>query len=432
MDAHLADTDETELERLFAEARRYPLLRAEQEKDIDRRKWAAVEALQTLLIDDAPGIAYLCAWAGSTATTPLDVAYFRNREHHFILRREIGEYLPGGKRSEAVEALYTALQADAASDTRIQALSALELPASLCVGIATVVLRRAGGRAPDTVADALQHWENYWNPTAREVPPAPGKATRERLEKLLGEYADARDGLTMHNLRLVYSIAGRYRGKGVSYLDLIQEGTLGLIRAAEKYDYRKGFRFSTYCFNWITQAIRRHIGDTGNLIRYPTHVQEQVNRLYRLRLTERQQRGEEPSDAQLAEAAGLTLEKTRDLLQLRNIGISLDAADVRRRRQQHARQHVRRALLGSGRKRRERIPAQNDSSRNWSSSTRRSGKWWSPGGACMQALPCPAPRLPIAWACPGSGCVNWSAPPWANSAAMSGCARFLRTTSRIP
>ncbi|MDP5071921.1 MAG: sigma-70 family RNA polymerase sigma factor, partial [Congregibacter sp.] len=130
---------------------------------------------------------------------------------------------------------------------------------------------------------------------------------------------------TMHNLRLVYSIAGRYRGKGVNYLDLIQEGTLGLIRASEKYDQSKGFRFSTYCFNWITQAIRRHVGDTGGLIRYPTHVQEQVNKLYRLRITEKQRTGEEPGDAALAKAAGLSLEKTRDLLQLRNLGVSLDA-----------------------------------------------------------------------------------------------------------
>jgi len=326
VDAYSADTDDAELERLFAEARRYPLLRAEQEKDIDRRKWDAVEALQALLVDDPTARAYLGDWASSTATTPLDVAFFSNREHHFILRREIGDYLPGGKRGADVEALYQSLQAGKPSREQLaEQLATLELPASLSVGIATVLLRRAGGRSADTVADALQQWEGFWPRELRGGSANMDSAVRGELRHLLSAYADARDTLTMHNLRLVYSIAGRYRGRGVPYLDLIQEGTLGLIRAAEKYDYRKGFRFSTYCFNWITQAIRRHIGDSGNLIRYPTHVQEQVNRLYRLRLTEKQQRGAEPSDAELADIAGLSLEKTRDLLQLRNIGVSLDA-----------------------------------------------------------------------------------------------------------
>ena len=178
----------------------------------------------------------------------------------------------------------------------------------------------------NTVADALARWAHFWAPIAKKK--AAVSIAADSAEALLGElkrYSEARDTLTMHNLRLVHSIAGRYRGKSVNYLDLVQEGTLGLIRAAEKYDHRKGFRFSTYCFNWITQAIRRHVGDAGGLIRYPTHVQEQVSKLYRLRLTEQQRTGEEPGDAALAEAAGLSLEKTRDLLQLRNLGISLDA-----------------------------------------------------------------------------------------------------------
>jgi RNA polymerase sigma factor (sigma-70 family) len=131
--------------------------------------------------------------------------------------------------------------------------------------------------------------------------------------------------LVMHNLRLVYSIAGKNKGKGIAYLDLIQEGTLGLIRAAEKYESRKGFRFSTYCFNWITQSIRRYVGDAGGLIRYPTHVQEQVAKLYRHKNLEQSRSGVEPTEAELAESAGIGLEKTRNLLQLRNLGISLDA-----------------------------------------------------------------------------------------------------------
>ena len=129
----------------------------------------------------------------------------------------------------------------------------------------------------------------------------------------------------MHNLRLVYSIAARYKGRGVSYLDLVQEGTLGLIRAAEKFEFEKGFRFSTYCFNWITQAIRRYVGDVGTLIRLPTHVQEQLGRLYKERAIETARTGAEPDEETLATNLGMDLEKTRQLLQLRNLGVSLDA-----------------------------------------------------------------------------------------------------------
>jgi RNA polymerase sigma factor (sigma-70 family) len=325
VDSYISDVDDRELERMFADARRYPLLTAEKERAIDDSKWSAVEAMQALLIQDEAALSYLRAWTANSAVTPLDIAYFDNRDHHFILRREMGEYLSDGKRSDAMEALHSALLRRRSERHTATRLAALELPASLTVGLVAVLLRRAGAEVADTVADALERWESYWTTL---LPSSEERLTpnmRIALEELLERYSDARDTLTMHNLRLVYSIAGRYRGKGVNYLDLVQEGTLGLIRAAEKYDHRKGFRFSTYCFNWITQAVRRHVGDTGNLIRYPTHVQEQVSKLYRLRMERQQRTGEEPSDVELAEIAGLPLEKTRDLLQLRNIGVSLDA-----------------------------------------------------------------------------------------------------------
>lgn len=329
MDAYSSSVDDQDLERLFSEARRYPLLTAVQEKEIDQRKWSAVEAMHALMLRDAGALAFLREWASNTALTPLDIAYFSNRDLHFVLRREMGEYLPEGKSSEAMEALYAALRKGRSERLLAQRLADLALPASLSVGLVAMLLRRAGSDVADTVADALGQWAGYWSVTsgaaAPDGQPVIESNTRIALDDLMEQYSDARDTLTMHNLRLVYSIAGRYKGKGVNYLDLIQEGTLGLIRAAEKYDHRKGFRFSTYCFNWITQAVRRHVGDQGNMIRYPTHVQEQVSKLYRLRIEVKQRTGTEPSEAELAEAAGMTLEKTRDLLQLRNIGVSLDA-----------------------------------------------------------------------------------------------------------
>ena len=145
------------------------------------------------------------------------------------------------------------------------------------------------------------------------------------MRRALRDYTEARDALVMHNLRLVHSIAGRYRGRGVGYLDLVQEGTLGLIRAAEKFEYAKGYRFSTYCFNWITQAVRRYVGDTGSLIRLPTHVQDQVNKVYRERAIEQAKTGMEPDAAQLAKKLGMDKQKTKEILEVRNLAISLDA-----------------------------------------------------------------------------------------------------------
>ncbi|MFK7830421.1 MAG: RNA polymerase sigma factor RpoD/SigA [Congregibacter sp.] len=324
MESLSAETEEKDLERLFAEARRYPLLTADQERDIDNRKWKSVAKIQQTMAEDPALRHFVAEWSGNTALTPLDIAYFSNRDHHFILRREMANYMADGKQSASMEAVHSALQKDRSARLVQQRLDALEMPASLAVGLAVVCLRRAGHTFSDSVADALQQWATFWTRMEKRPTPALAEETHNVLRELLQQYSDARDTLTMHNLRLVYSISGRYRGKGVNYLDLIQEGTLGLIRAAEKYDHRKGFRFSTYCFNWITQAVRRHVGDTGGLIRYPTHVQEQVSKLYRLRITEKQRTGIEPGDAELAEAAGMTLEKTRDLLQLRNLGVSLD------------------------------------------------------------------------------------------------------------
>ncbi|MEM1402373.1 MAG: sigma-70 family RNA polymerase sigma factor [Pseudomonadota bacterium] len=325
MDSLATETEERDLERLFAEARRYPLLTSQQEKEIDGSKWESVRGMLLLFTTDPAIREYLLEWASNAALTPIDIAFFEQRDHHFILRREMATYLPDGKSADQMEALNKALLNKRSDRLVAQRLETLELPASLIVGLATVVLRRDGVDQADSVADALQQWGAFWTKTKASAATPLAETTRGRLRDLLRQYAKARDSLTMHNLRLVYSIAGRYRGKGVNYLDLVQEGTLGLIRAAEKYDHSKGFRFSTYCFNWITQAIRRHVGDTGGLVRYPTHVQEQVSKLYRLRITEKQRTGVEPGDAALAEAAGLSLEKTRDLLQLRNLGISLDA-----------------------------------------------------------------------------------------------------------
>ena len=248
---------------------------------------------------------------------------FPSREQHFTLRRELAPYFSDGNRAEAARTSYKVLRGRVSKKRATETVANLQIPASLTVGIAVFMLRRAGGQFPDAVADAVGHWSRHW------ISPTPPIALEpdilKTIRRALREYTEARDALVMHNLRLVHSIAGRYRGRGVGYLDLVQEGTLGLIRAAEKFEFAKGYRFSTYCFNWITQAVRRYVGDTGSLIRLPTHVQDQVNKVYRERAIEQAKTGMEPDAAQLAKKLGMDKQKTKEILEVRNLAISLDA-----------------------------------------------------------------------------------------------------------
>lgn len=314
--------EDRDLELMFAEARRYPLLTAEQEREIDGRKWAAVTALHTLFASVPELIGYTQFFLEQCQSNPPEIKRFSNREQHFVLRRELAAYFTDGDHAKqaVAAAKLSQLKTDKARRARIKDL---ELPASLTVGMAVAMLRRAGGQFPDSVADAIAAWERQWSPPVMGL--SLERDTLKALRRELRLYTEARDALVMHNLRLVYSIAGRYKGRGVSYVDLVQEGTLGLIRAAEKFEFEKGFRFSTYCFNWITQAVRRYVGDSGTLIRFPTHIQEQMGRLYKERAIEHARTGLEPDDETLAANLGMDLQKTRQLLQLRNLGVSLDA-----------------------------------------------------------------------------------------------------------
>lgn len=157
---------------------------------------------------------------------------------------------------------------------------------------------------------------------ARNRPHPPKK--REQLKRLVKDGQEARQQLIKANFRLVVSIAKKYVGRGVSFQDLIQEGNIGLIRAVEKFDYHRGYKFSTYATWWIRQAVTRAIADQGRTIRVPVHMCERINKMSRVTRTLVQNLGRDPTSDEIAQELGTTSKKVEKIIEVAQRPLSLE------------------------------------------------------------------------------------------------------------
>ena len=184
----------------------------------------------------------------------------------------------------------------------------------------------AGGVTQDYIAEDIEAVKQELAGLKELVVDTPTQLTKRlrAIDRVFGQYEETKRTLSSANLRLVVSIAKKYRNRGLSFLDIIQEGNTGLMRAVDKYEYRRGYKFSTYATWWIRQAITRAIADHARTIRIPVHMIETMSRLRVASKILLQRLGREPTPEEIAEEADMSVEETRRVLKISKHPISLD------------------------------------------------------------------------------------------------------------
>jgi RNA polymerase primary sigma factor len=253
---------------------------------------------------------------GLTRDGELRELIVRGQEMGFLGMEEVAEVLDGlGLDADAVEAVYQHLE-----EAGVELLEQSEAGARAAQMAEEVERPRKTATTVEQTTDALQLF-------LKDIGRVPllTAADEVRLAKRieLGDQA-AKQQMVEANLRLVVSIAKGYRGRGLPFLDLIQEGTLGLVRAVEKFDWRRGFKFSTYATWWIRQAVTRALADKGRTIRIPVHVVEKLNQISRAERVLIGQLGREPTVEELGNATGLPPEEVEDILRSAQPIVSLE------------------------------------------------------------------------------------------------------------
>ena len=265
----------------------------------------------------------------------------QGRQRGFVTFDEIQGLVPNPEESlEAIDTLYAALAEanisvrDSADEPTPEDEPAITTVIDLDEGLSDALLGdsvrlylREIGQVPLLTADQekrlAQAIEKGQNAEARLKSVPPDSKESMVLRDQIARGNEARQQMAAANLRLVVSIAKRYRDRGLPLLDLIQEGSLGLLRAIEKFDHDKGFKFSTYATWWIKQALSRALADQSRLVRLPVHLGETLNRIQAARRQLTQSLGREPSDSELAHNLSMSEEKLRELRRTAQDPVSL-------------------------------------------------------------------------------------------------------------
>lgn len=183
------------------------------------------------------------------------------------------------------------------------------------------------GKDSDFVADGAVTVDDPVKVYLKEIGRVPLLSSEEEIDlaiRIANGDVQAKQRLSEANLRLVVSIAKRYLGRGMQFLDLIQEGNLGLIKAVDKFDYTKGFKFSTYATWWIRQAITRAIADQARTIRIPVHMVETINKVKKVQSQLLHQNGHEPTPDEIADELDLPVDKVREIMRVAQEPVSLE------------------------------------------------------------------------------------------------------------